>query len=319
MIEELRIIISAQIAELKQSLDNAQKQISNFEKKGESAGKKFGAAMAAAGKATGAAMKAVGAAVLAAGAAIVGLAEGTREYRTEQSKLITAFETAGSSADQAKETYNDLYRVLGDSAQATEAANLLAKMTTNQEDLSEWTRICQGAYATVGDSMPIESLAEAANETAKTGEITGALADALNWAGVSEDEFAEQLFWCNTEAEREALIRGTLTDLYGEAADTYETTAASVLAANEAQAAMTESLAALGAAVEPVVTIFKQQFATALQGLVPHFQTFASGLTEVVNGVEGGAAKMSEGIKGMIDSILSTITALLPTLLNVGV
>ena len=123
-------------------------------------------------------MAVAGAAVAGAAAALLALSASTMEYRTAQAKLNAAFETAGSSAEQAKTTYNDLYRVLGDGDVAVEAANHLAKLTTNQQDLSEWTNICQGVYATFGDSLPIEGLAEAANETAKTGALTGSLADA---------------------------------------------------------------------------------------------------------------------------------------------
>lgn len=316
--EELKIILQAETDKLQKALEDAVKDVKDFSKQGESSGKKFGNAMKAAGKAVGTAMKAVGAAVLAAGAAVVGLAESTREYRTEQAKLVTAFETAGSSAEQAKETYNDLYRVLGDSGQATEAASHLAKLTTSQEALAEYTEICQGVYATFGDSLPIESLTEAINETAKTGEVTGALADALNWAGISEDEFADKLFWANSEAEREQIIRDTLNATYADAAAGYETTAASILAANEAQAKLTEATAALGAAVEPITTTFKAGLATALADLVPHLTTVAEGFSEVINGVEGGGEKMSAGIQSLIDSALNTITSALPMLLQMG-
>ena len=275
MNEELKIIISAEIDKLKDELQKAQKETKGFSEKSKSSLQAFGKAAGAAGKAVAAGMKVAAGAIAAGAAALVGLAESTREYRTEQAKLSTAFVAAGGSAEQATETYNDLYRVLGDSGQAVEAAGHLAQLTTNQQDLAEWTTACQGIYATFGDSLPIESLTEAANETAKTGEITGALADALNWAGVSEDEFAEQLFWCNTEAEREKLIRTTLTDLYGDAAATYETTAASILTANEAQAALTESMAALGASAEPIVAIFKQGFKILISGFntVPRKET----------------------------------------------
>jgi hypothetical protein len=317
--EELKIIITAEIDKLKADLQAAQKEVNNLSDKGGSGFQKFGKAAGAAGKAVAAGLAAAGAAIVAGGAALVGLAESTREYRTEQAKLVTAFETAGGSAETAKKTYNDLYRVLGDTGQATEAANLLAQLTTEEKALEEWTTICQGAYATFGDSLPVESLAEAANETAKTGEITGALADALNWAGVSEAEFAEELFWCNSEAEREKLIRGTLNGLYGEAAAGYEENAASILAANEAQALLTQSLADLGAAVEPIVTIFKAEFATTLAELVPHMTTFAQGLQDVIKGVEGGAEKMKEGLGGMIDAIVTKIAELLPSMLTLGV
>lgn len=316
MNEELKIIISAEIDKLKNELQKAQKNVNSFTEKAKSGLQSFGKATGAAGKAVAAGMKVAAGAIAAGSAAIITLAESTKEYRTEQAKLSTAFVSAGSSAETAKETYNDLYRVLGDSGQAVEAANHLAKLTTNEKDLAEWTTACQGIYATFGDSLPIESLTEAANETAKTGEITGALADALNWAGVSEDEFAEQLFWCNTEAEREKLIRTTLTDLYGEAAATYETTAASILTANEAQAALTESLAALGTAAEPIVAIFKQGLATALEDMLPSVNLISEGLQGMFNGTEDGAAKFQEGITGLITNVLNTITNMLPSLVS---
>lgn len=319
MNEELKIIISAEIEKLKSELNKGKEELKGFEKQGESTGSKVGKAMAATGKAVGAAAKAIAAGVIAAGAAMVGVVESTREYRTEQAKLITAFESAGSSAEQAKQTYNDLYRVLGDSGVATEAAGHLAKLTTNQESLAEYTKICQGVYATFGDSLPIESLTEAINETAKTGEVTGALADAINWAGMSEDEFAEQLFWCNSEAEREALIRDTLNGLYSEAAENYEQNAASILDANAAQAAMTEALAQLGAALEPVVTILKGGLAEALTELLPSVQMIAEGLTDMATGAEGGAAKIEEGITTLLTGVINKIVELLPTLLTVGV
>lgn len=318
MNEELRIIISAEIDKLRQELQKGQKELKKLEKQGGQSGSKLGTALKAAGKAVGTAMKAMVAATAAAGAALVGLSEATREYRTQQAMLATAFQTSGGSAEMAKETYNDLYRVLGDSGKATEAAQHLARLTTEEEALSEWTTICQGVYATFGDSLPIESLAEASNETAKTGELTGALADALNWAGISEEEFKDQLFLCNTEAEREALIRSTLTGLYGDAAASYEETAASILEANEAQAALTEGLAAAGAAVEPIITLFKQWAATALTDLVPSFSLVTEGLNEVIQGVEGGEAKMEEGIQGLVDSILQTLTNALPKVLKTG-
>lgn len=223
--------------------------------------------------ATGAKAAATG--LVAAGAALLALGASTAEYRAEQAKLVTSFEAAGGSAAEAKETYNDLYRVLGDSGQATEAAAHLAKLTTEEKALSEWTNICQGVYATFGDSLPIEGLTEAANETAKVGTVTGGLADALNWAGISEDAFNEKLAALNTEAEREALIRETLSGLYSDAAAKYEENNAQVLAQNEAQVKLQNTMAALGEAVAPVVTLFTSLAADALAAVTPYIQQLA--------------------------------------------
>lgn len=276
MNEELKIIISAEIDELKKEIENAKKEIKDLEKKGKEGLGELNEAFQKAGNVSKTSLKVAAGAVAGLTAAILALAPATKEYREGQAKLVSAFETAGSSAETAKQTYNDLYRVLGDSDVAVEASNHLAQLTTNQKDLQEWTNICQGVYATFGDSLPIESLTEAANETAKTGEITGALADALNWAGVSEDEFAESLFWCNSEAERETLIRNTLNGLYSDASAAYETNAASILAQNEAQAKMTDALAALGEAVQPIMTMLTELGAEVLAELTPHIQEFAA-------------------------------------------
>lgn len=275
MNEELKIIISAQIDKLKQNVDKAKQEVGSFKEQVAKASKEVDDKFKSMGTAMANGAKAAAAGLAAAGTALLALGASTAEYRAEQAKLATAFEAAGGSAEQAKTTYNDLYRVLGDSGQATEAAAHLAKLTTEEQALAEWGTICTGVYATFGDSLPIEGLTEAANETAKTGALTGSLADALNWAGVSEEAFQAKLEACNTEAEREALIRGTLSGLYTEAAAKYEENNAQVLAQNEAQAKLQETLAKLGEAVAPVITAFTNFANDALALVMPYIQSLA--------------------------------------------
>ena len=162
--------------------DEANKSLKKTDQNAEGLGSK----LLAAGKTAGKFAAGVAGACVAAGAALVAVAENTREYRTEQGKLQAAFETSGFSAETARKTYESLNGVLGDSGQAVEAANHLAKLADTEEELATWADICTGVYATFGDSLPIENLTEAANETAKVGTLTGGLADALNWAGESE-------------------------------------------------------------------------------------------------------------------------------------
>ena len=214
----------------------------------------------------------VGAAATAVGAGVIALTESTREYRTEQGKLQTAFETQNFSAEAARKTYEELNGILGDSGQAVEASNHLAMLANNEKDLSTWTKIATGVYATFGDSLPIENLTEAANETAKTGALTGGLADALNWAGVNEDKFQESLDKCRNEQERQALITDTLNGLYTEAADKYRENNAEVIAANKAQDKLNQVMADAGAALEPVVTKGKELAAEVLQKATPYIK-----------------------------------------------
>lgn len=206
-------------------------------------------------------------AAAAAGAvtAIVATAEASREYRTALGMLNTAFETAGFTADAAYKTYAELQSVLGETDQAVEAANHLAKLARTETELATWTRICTGIYGTFGDSLPIEGLTEAANETAKTGTLTGGLADALNWAGENEEAFQEQLDKCTDEQERQALITKTLNRLYGDAASAYKNTNKAVIEANKANERWNRSLANIGEKVEPFITSVKDLGAALLE------------------------------------------------------
>ena len=211
-------------------------------------------------------LKVLAAAATATVAALTAASEATREYRTNMAKLNVAFTDNGHSAAEAQKAYQELVGVLGESDQAVEAANHLAKLTDNARDLATWTGdILPGVFATFGDSLPIEGLTEAANETAKVGQVTGPLADALNWAGVSEDKFNESLAACSDEQERQALITGTLSGLYKSAAAQYKRTNAEVIRANKANDAWTASLAQSGKVMEPIVTDVKELGAELLQ------------------------------------------------------
>lgn len=317
MNEELKIYITAQIDDLKKHIDEAQKEVKDLSKTGTKEGKSFGEGLKKGGQAAATALKAVVGAAVAVAGALLGAAITSKEFIAEQAKLVTAFETAGASAETAKQTYNDLFRFMGESDTAVEAANHLAQLTTNEKELAEWTSICQGVYATFGDSLPIESLTEAANETAKTGELTGALADALNWAGISEADFAAQLAACNTEAEREALIRSTLNGVYAEAAAGYEKNAAAILAENEAQNQLNEALATLGAVALPILTTLKVLAAEVLTAITPFVEMIGAGIQDAMNGTAGAGAKFAEGLSGLIGKLVDMIKDALPTIINV--
>ena len=310
MNEELKIIISAEINKLKQNVKEAKSTIANMVKEGTKDMERFSDSFSKVGDAAKTGLKVVAGAVAGAATALLGMTAATAEYRTAQAKLNTAFEAAGSTTAQAKETYNDLYRVLGDSDVAVEAANHLAKLTTGEKELSEWTDICQGVYATFGDSLPIEGLTEAVNHTAKLGEVQGPLADALEWSGISAEAFNEKLAATNSEAEREKLIRETLTGMYSEAAAGYEKNAAGILAQNEAQAKLTAAMATLGETMAPVMTMLTELGAEILTQLAPYIQDFAEKhLPKVKEALSDVGTKIGEVISWIADNwdLVSTI------------
>ena len=254
------------------------------------------------GKASAAAFGVVAAGVTAVGAALVAASESTVEYRENQNKLNTAFEQAGFSTEAASKAYEGFYGILGESDRSIEAVNHLAKMCTTEQELADWTTICAGVQATFGDSLPIEGLTEAANETAKTGTVTGALADALTWAGMSEDEFNAQLAACNSEQERSALITKTLTDVYGEAGKAFAEANAEIIRGRQIQEQYAQATAAIGTAVTPMINDFK---ALGAEGLT----AVADGLNLILSGdVEGATQTMTEGISAMIEGAQAAIT-----------
>lgn len=243
---------------------------------------------------------------------LLGLAESTRELRTEMARLETGFTTSGLTAEDATKTYDDLYSVLGDTGRASEAAGHLALLANNSQDLAKWTDICTGVYAQFGESLPIEGLTEAANETAKTGDLTGVLADALNWAGVSEDDFQDKLDACTNEQERQALITETLNGLYSEQAEKYKELNADVIAANDAANKLAQAQADIGATMEPLNTKITELKTSILEGLSPALGQIADDLVDVFNGVDGAPEKLANSVSEMLSGILEQLIASLP-------
>lgn len=259
-------------------------------------------------------LKVLAAAATATVAALTAASEATREYRTNMAKLDVAFTDNGHSAQEAADAYHELVGVLGESDQAVEAANHLAKLTDNARDLATWTGdILPGVFATFGDSLPIEGLTEAANETAKVGQVTGPLADALNWAGVSEDKFNESLAACSDEQERQALITGTLSGLYKSAAAQYKRTNAEVIRANKANDAWTASLAKTGRTMEPIVTDVKELGVELLQSAEQPVQRLTkyirSTLLPTLEKVSKWALKNGPQLIGVVTGLTTAMAA----------
>lgn len=312
MNEELKIIISAVTSDAKKGIQGVNKELSGMKGAAAKGGKAIGTMVK--GITTSVAV-AVGATV-ALVAALTKVSDSTKEYRTSMAQLTSAFQANGSSATQAKKTYGELFRFMGETDTAVEASNLLSQLTQDEKELAQWTKTLQGVYATFPDSLPIEGLVESANETARVGKITGNLADALNWAGVSEDEFNAKLAQTSTLEEREALIRETLSGLYDDAAEAYEKNAGAIMAQNEAQNRLNETLARVGQAAQPLQTALTNLSATllealapAIEAIVPYLVTLIDWISKAVGWVMSfisaltGTNKAAESIKNVSASV----------------
>ena len=314
---------------LENATDDADNALEDLGDSADSAGSKLSAMTVAMGNLISSGIQAAVSAVSNLVSSIWNLDEATEEYRQSQGRLDTAFENAGFSAETAGEAYSGFYAILGDNDRATEASQLLAQLAENEEDVANWTDIAAGVAGTFGDALPIESLIEAANETANVGEVTGVLADALNWIGISEEEFNTQLAACSTEAERNRLIMDTLTGAYDGASDAFWRNNEVLVETRRNQVGMNDALATLGGTIATLKNQLTNELSPALQGIVTAFSA-------ILGGQEGAGIDLGVALQNLITSIgelapdimaaggqiLSNIgvgiSTALPTLLEVG-
>lgn len=318
---ELRTKINNETAALNKNEAELQKQTNALEElengteeAGDAAddmGDKFSGLKKAGGIAAGA-IGAVGTACAGVITAFFGLAESTRESRNEMAKLETAFQTAGGSAESAEKTFTELYGIMGDEGAAVEAAQHLAQLSADEETLNTMTGVLTGVYAKFGTSLPVEGLAEAVNHTAKLGTVQGPLADALEWSGVSVDDFNERLAECEDEQERAYIIQEQLTDLYWDAGEAYRENNAAVIEAREAQAGLNDAMNELGAIAEPIMTTLKTLATDLLQSIMPFVSLVGEGLAGALEGADGATDKLAEGITGLIETALAKVVEIAP-------
>lgn len=286
---------------------------------GKEAEKTGGAFEGMGSKVASAAKAGIGAVIVgttAAVGALVASAEATREYRAEMGKLTTAFETVGHRTEMAQESYKRLQAVIGETDQAVEAAQQIALLAESEEDVIQWSDLAAGVVARFGDALQPETFFEAANETIKLGEATGAYVQLLEGAGADVEEFNEGLAACTTETEKQAYMLKVTEDLLGDAADAYRETNKEILRANEAGEVWMATMAEAGAAVEPILTDVKLLSASLVGELLPGINGITDAFRGLINGEEGSAEALGEALSGLLSKILEMAVEILPALVT---
>lgn len=239
------------------------------------------------------------------GSAWIAAIEGSREYRAEMGLLDAAFLKSGHTSEEAKQTYSDLNAVLGDTGQAVEAAQHIALIADNEKEMNELTHIGTGIFANFGASLPLEGLFEAVNHTASLGEVQGSLADALEWSGITVEEFNEKLEKTSSEEERQDLIMKTLKDTYGKAGEQYKTTNKDVMDAHKAQERLTDAFAELGRVSEPIMTAIKDKVAEMVELAVPKLEALIQKVKDVKQWVEDNKQTIENWAAGIAGATVS--------------
>lgn len=272
---------------------------------------------------------------------IKSVVEETKEYRKIMGTLETSSQAAGYSAEETGEAYNRLFGVLADEqSAATTLANLQA-LGLSQSDLLDLIDNTIGGWAKYGDSIPIDGLAEAINETVRAGQVTGTFADIINWGAkegetygvklreateaneewnqsvedceTAEDFFNLALSECSSEAERLDLIMQAMSNQgLADMADAWKSNNADIVQANEAQAEYSAMLGELGEKAAPVMNSIQEGINILLGTLLE--------LTEDIDmeAFAGTVSKVFEVISQLISFVLENSDLIITVLSGIG-
>ncbi len=218
--------------------------------------------------------------------AIFDVVESTEEYRKIMGTLEVSSAAAGYTAEETAQIYQELQAVLGDTQTAATATANLQALGLAQEDLKVLVDETIGAWATYGDSIPIDSLSEAINETVQAGKVTGVFADVLNWAGVSEDEFNTQLDACANKAERAQLVLVQLANQgLRETGQAWKDANQDIMDMNASQEKLNQAMATLGEMLVPLATAWNEFSASVVNAIIAVIET-AQRLVDKLNEIK---------------------------------
>ena len=251
------------------------------------------------------------------------LIDATSEYSTMQAKLSGSATTFGYSVDYAKGQYQEFYKYLGDDQMATNAITNLLGMKVSTDTVSASASAAIGVWSAYGDSIPIESLTESMNESAQVAQVTGTLADAINWARRSnedwsaamaghteaqkafnkaiadgetqEDAYSAALASCADTQERADLIAQTLNQTFGQSKQTYDELSQSTLDLNASELRLKDAQANLASSVTPLKTEMNDLKANALNALKPAVDKASGAMQDMIKDVDwDGFGKTAE-------------------------
>ena len=261
------------------------------------------------------------------------------------SRLSASADANNVSTQAMTSTYQGLIGVLGETDRSVETAgNMFALCGDNQAQLEQLTTSLTGAYSQFGDGLPIEGLAEAANETSKCGIVTGSFADAINWVNASsdqwsaalggnkaaadafnaavsqgaskEDAFNAALAACSNEGERQQLVLSAMNALYGEAGEKYQEANKDLIAYNQSQDALGTSVASIGQKFMPAATLVQTLAAnvlTALSNMIPPIDTtqMMTAFQTLAGFVSGTLAPAFQPVSDALSNLVNVVAPLL--------
>lgn len=194
------------------------------------------------------------------------LLEQTKELRRDLSFLEQNTKNAGLSMEFMNTKAGELYAITGDTNEVVEAlSNVLASGFDDAEKFAEAVDLLAGAVVKFPETIKIESLADALQETIATGEATGQFSELLGRLGVDVEKFNERLSRTRSEASRQNLALQTLRkEGLDELWESYKTGNSDMIEAEKANYNLQLRYVELAKSIEPIETKIKTTFAQVL-------------------------------------------------------
>lgn len=278
MNEEIKIIIKAVTDSAKQAISEVNKELDEVKSSGKEAGQSIDSAMKSIGK--GVAIAA--AAITALTAAMANLGKSAQEIQKGMGKLNSSFISAGGTVKGATEQYKEFFGIIGDHDRTIETLQSLSRITIDTNSLNEYKDILAGIVSKYGEGYNTEAVAENIAETIASGALVGDLERVFMEAGISVEDFNNQLANTASLEERELLIRSTLNSSIGESGRSYAVLNQATIEYNESQGKLNVALSQAAAYTTPLLTALNNLGITMLTVFGPALQTISIYLTAFV-------------------------------------
>lgn len=234
----------------------------------------------------------------------------TEEYRQDLSKLETNTKLAGAAFGDVKDKLRDLDAITKETDSNVEALSNLLQTGFKGNDLADVVNALSGAVIKFPDTLKIESLSDALQETLATGKATGQFGELLERLGYNLEEFNKDLSTVTTQAERQQYALSVLASTgLSKVNEEYRKSNKELIEYSNAQFKMREVMSDIAVAATPLLSKAMSTLADnaeelandILPPIISGFTWMVENSELIVAGLKGiGAAfitkKMADGI-----------------------
>ena len=253
--------------------------------------------------------------------AMLATVPGTQENATALSKLKINAEEAQIPLEEVREILAEIYSYNGQTDSAIEAISNLLQTGADGGQLGHAIDVLSGAVIRFPDTLTIESLADGLQETLATGKATGQYAELLERLGYNLEDVDRIFENCADNSHRLNYALNLLTNEGLE--DTYEEWKkqnGALIENRKANLELQESLAELGVAIAPAMTMVTEM----LTDLLKWFNGLDEGTQMSILGIIALLAVLSpalgtvSAVMGSVSSIAGLLSGISPVAIGVA-